>query len=66
MSLVGGELVDRVDEVLAEEQLAQVLHTRITVAGILARHVSLNGDVNVGSAGDVVAREYRQELSHAS
>lgn len=66
MSLVRGELIDRVDEILVKEQLAQVLYTSIAVAGILARHVGLNGDVNVGSAGDVVAREYRQELSHAS
>ena len=66
MRLAGCELVDGVDEVLGEEQLAQVLDASIAVAAILARHISLNGDVDMGGAGDVVAREDGQELSHAS
>lgn len=66
MIIVGGKLVDRVDKVLVKEQLAQVLCARIAVAGIFARHVGPNGDVDVGGAGDVVAWEDGRELSHAS
>ena len=64
MSMIRSQLVDRVDEILREEELTDVLGRGIGVARVISLHLGLHSDVDVGSAGRVVAREDGQELAN--
>lgn len=61
---VGAELVDLVEEILLEEELANVLNLALGEAGTVG-DVGLDRDVDVRGSGDVVAGEECQELNHA-
>lgn len=61
---VGAEVVDVLQEVLVEEELADVLDRGLGVARAVG-DVGLGGDVDVRSPRHVVAGEGGQELDHA-
>lgn len=61
---VGAEVVHVLQEVLVEEELADVLDRGLRV-GRAVRDVGLSGDVDMGSPCYVVAGESGQELDHA-
>lgn len=61
---VGADGVDLGEQVLLEEELADVLNGALAV-GNTAGCVGLDGNVDVGGTRDVVAGELGQELDHA-
>lgn len=64
MVRVGAELVDLVEEILLEEELANMLNLALGEAGAVG-DVGLDRDVDVRGSGDVVAGEEGQELDHS-